>query len=298
LIKKLIYSIVKLILIFEKIVFFFTKKKFSYLIHEYLDQNVKHEIIFSGKKILFCGASYKAYVRASTLFTKEKDTINWIDKFNSDKIFWDIGANVGIYSLYGSKIHENLKVVSFEPSFNNLQLLSRNIFLNNMNQRIKICQLPIIDKKIGLENFNEFFLEQGSSGFHYHDGHVDMPKNKKIPKLQNQSLIIATNLDFYYENKILDIPNYIKIDVDGIEYDIIKSGEKIFSNDKVESCLIEINLSNYEAANKIYEIMKSYGFVHTNDHGYTIFKNYKSIKNNSEYYIEDYSYNEIFIKKK
>jgi FkbM family methyltransferase len=167
-----------------------------------------------------------------------------------------------------------------------------------MSHRIKICQLPLINKKIGFENFNEFSLQQGSSGFHYNDSFVDMPTHKKLPKLQNQSLIFATNLDFYYENKILDIPNYIKMDVDGIEYDIIKSGEKIFSDEKLESCLIEINLSNFENSNKIYEIMKSYGFVHTNDHGYTIFNNYKSIKNNSEYLIQDHSYNEIFIKKK
>jgi len=89
--KKIIYFIIKLILIFEKFVFFLTKKKFSYLIYEYLDQNVTHEINFLEKKILFCGASYKAFVRASTLFTKEKDTIKWIDKFDNDKIFWDIG---------------------------------------------------------------------------------------------------------------------------------------------------------------------------------------------------------------
>jgi hypothetical protein len=50
--KKIIYFIIKLILIFEKFVFFLTKKKFSYLIYEYLDQNVTHEINFLEKKIL------------------------------------------------------------------------------------------------------------------------------------------------------------------------------------------------------------------------------------------------------
>lgn len=293
--KTLIFSFLKLILIIEKFQFKFTKKKFSYYIHEYLDQNTIHEVIFSEKKIFFCGASYKSFVRASTLFTKEKDTINWINKFDSDKTFWDIGANVGLYSLYGAKINDKLNVVCFEPSFNNLQLLTRNVFLNNMSERIKICQLPIINKNMGLQIFNDFSNEQGSSGFHFSQGFVELYNKKK--KLKNQFSILATNLNFYYENKILDIPNYIKIDIDGDEYDIIKSGEKIFKNKKLESCLIEINLSNYENSCKIYEIMKKFGFIHTNDKGFSILNYYRLEERRKEFSKEGISYNEIFVKK-
>ena len=39
-------------------------------------------------------------MRAETLFTKEPDMIDWIDSFPEDFVLWDIGANVGIYSIY------------------------------------------------------------------------------------------------------------------------------------------------------------------------------------------------------
>ena len=38
--------------------------------------------------------------RADTVLTKELDTIGWIDEFDEGSVFWDIGANVGVYSLY------------------------------------------------------------------------------------------------------------------------------------------------------------------------------------------------------
>ena len=40
--------------------------------------------------------------RAQTLYSKEPGTIKWIDGFKKMKFFWDIGSNVGIYSLYAS----------------------------------------------------------------------------------------------------------------------------------------------------------------------------------------------------
>ena len=54
--------------------------------------------------------------RVDTLLSKEPETIKWIDEFDGEKkIFWDIGANVGIYSIYAVVKHQNIEVVSFEP---------------------------------------------------------------------------------------------------------------------------------------------------------------------------------------
>jgi hypothetical protein len=40
--------------------------------------------------------------RANTLLTKEPDTIEWINSFEKEDVFWDIGANNGNYSLYAA----------------------------------------------------------------------------------------------------------------------------------------------------------------------------------------------------
>ena len=50
-------------------------------------------------------------------------------------VFFDIGANTGIYSIYAGIQKSKLKVFTFEPSATNLALLSRNIFLNNLSKK-------------------------------------------------------------------------------------------------------------------------------------------------------------------
>ena len=82
--------------------------------------------------------------RFRTLLTKEPETITWINSFMKDSVFWDIGANIGIYSLYASLI-EGIKVVSFEPSSFNYFLLNKNIFLNNKDKNIQALNIAFSD---------------------------------------------------------------------------------------------------------------------------------------------------------
>ena len=57
-------------------------------------------------------------------------------------IFWDIGANVGLYSIYAAKL-KNCEVYAFEPSVFNLEVLSKNIFLNKLTDNITTISLPL-----------------------------------------------------------------------------------------------------------------------------------------------------------
>ncbi len=59
--------------------------------------------------------------RVKTFFTQEPETLEWINSFNDKTkiIFWDIGANIGLYSIYATTRHSDIEVVSFEPSTNN-----------------------------------------------------------------------------------------------------------------------------------------------------------------------------------
>ena len=58
--------------------------------------------------------------------------------------FWDIGANVGLYSIYAAK-KKNLRVIAFEPSVFNLELLARNLFLNDLQDKVTIAPLALSD---------------------------------------------------------------------------------------------------------------------------------------------------------
>src|SRR5689334_3764195 len=87
----------------------------------------------SGVIKFFCPGPMPEW-RAQTLFTKEPETLEWIDGFDPDSVFWDIGANVGIYTIYAGS--RKLRVNAFEPSSANYYLLNRNIEINGFDDRV------------------------------------------------------------------------------------------------------------------------------------------------------------------
>ena len=80
--------------------------------------------------------------RATTFASKEPETLQWIDRMSATDVFWDIGANIGLYSIYAAK-RRGLQVFSFEPSVFNLELLARNCALNKVVSRVTIIPLAL-----------------------------------------------------------------------------------------------------------------------------------------------------------
>ena len=82
--------------------------------------------------------------RVESFSTKEPETLKWIDCFPKNTVLWDIGANVGLYSIYAAK-KKNCRVVAFEPSVFNLELLARNLFMNNLQDQVTIAPIALSD---------------------------------------------------------------------------------------------------------------------------------------------------------
>src|SRR5262249_45367950 len=73
--------------------------------------------------------------RADSALSKEADMIQWIDSFDDGAVFWDIGANVGVFSLYAG-VRQRVSVLAFEPLAANFHVLTRNIQLNQLCDRV------------------------------------------------------------------------------------------------------------------------------------------------------------------
>ena len=185
-------------------------------------------------KLQFCTPNDISKWRATSFSTKEPETLEWIDSIPRESVFWDIGANVGIYSVYAAK-KQSCRVFSFEPSVFNLELLARNIFLNNLTEFITIVPLPLTDK-LAISNLNLTSTAWGGAMSTFdqsygHDGNT-MEKVFVIPTLGISMSDAITLL------KIPE-PDYIKMDVDGIEHLILKGGMLVL--EKTKGVLIEIN---------------------------------------------------------
>ena len=77
------------------------------------------------------------HYRCSSFNEKEPETLDWIDRYlKKNDFFLDIGANVGLYSIYGALREPSARVIALEPEYSNLHLLRDNIAANNLQNRI------------------------------------------------------------------------------------------------------------------------------------------------------------------
>ena len=136
-------------------------------------------------------------------------------------------------------------------------MLSRNISINNLENKIKIISLPLSNLPNNFFKMNESnFVEGGAlntfkENFNF-EGKVFEPKSKYS--------MLGTSINYLLENKILDVPDYIKIDVDGTEHLILKGADKFLNNKKIKSLSIEINENFKEQYDETIKIMRENGF--------------------------------------
>ena len=95
--------------------------------------------------------------RSNTILTKEPETIEWINNFKQKDVLYDIGANIGVFSLFASK--KKIKVLAFEPAFHNFKKLKKNIKLNKVNN----CKPHLI--ALSNKNYSEdFYFNSNETG--------------------------------------------------------------------------------------------------------------------------------------
>jgi len=87
-------------------------------------------------KIRFLNHGRRSCWRARTTLTKEPDSIAWIDAMEPGSVFWDIGANVGVLTLYAAT-RGDLDVWAFEPAAVKYYNLVANCELNRLEKRVR-----------------------------------------------------------------------------------------------------------------------------------------------------------------
>ena len=195
--------------------------------------------------------------RARSIATKEPDTISWIESFNSDDVLWDIGANVGTFSVYAAKRHPKGQVVAFEPSVLNLELLARNLHINGVSDGVVIVPLPLTDNE-RIADFNMSYLERG--GAHSSFG-VDFGQNGRPLNTSFSYRIVGVSIDHLIEMAPLPVPNHIKIDVDGIEHLILAGARQVLRHPALRSILIEIDEEFESQTSSCRTILSEAGFI-------------------------------------
>ena len=189
---------------------------------------------------------------ANTL-DREADTTQWIDSFNKDDVFVDIGASMGVYSIYAGIRGHN--VISFEPLWSSYSVLCENIILNNIFDKVTPLNVALTDRT----RIEKLSISSADPGGSHNSLDVDVAQSTGVNSGINLKIMGGT-IDHIWNEFNLPIPNHIKIDVDGIEEKILYGGKSILSSSKVHSVLVEVSILETNQCNNVINFLGELGF--------------------------------------
>lgn len=218
-------------------------------------------------QIGFPGSEIRCLVRSDTESArvrkiKETWTAEWARGLPPGSIFYDIGANVGIMSLLAVEDREKgVRGLAFEPALTNFPSLVENIRLNDLESRLYPFAFGI-GEKTGFVNFNYQNITLGGALHSFGDIIPIKATRSTVPVLSVPTLCYS--LDDFVKISDVPFPTHVKIDVDGMEIQILRGGSDVLSDERVEEVQVEsVDFSEDQLTSAaIKDCMLRYGFRH------------------------------------
>lgn len=223
-------------------------------VEEYQTLEPRRVVRHGSAEVIYATPNAGTEWRVDTLFSKEPETIEWIAEFQTDEVLIDIGANVGMYTIWAAKTR-GVRVFAFEPESQNYALLYKNIVLNQLSKQVIAYCLALSDEAgYSLLHLNQF--EAGRSNHSYGE---EVDYNLEHRETEVSQGCIAATLDSLVMSGVVPMPRHIKIDVDGFEHKVLAGGARVLADTRLASVLIELN-TNLEQHRKIVTDMQALGF--------------------------------------
>ncbi len=214
-------------------------------------------IEFQGRGMTFFTPNGATLWRVESLFTKEPDTIDWIGGFAAGETLLDIGANVGMYTIFAAGTR-GTRVFAFEPESQNYAILNRNIHLNGLSSLVTAYCAALSDRP----GFAQLHLSMFVSGGSCHSYGAPLDHHNQPAVAQFAQGCIATTVDDLVAAGTMPVPAHIKIDVDGLEHKVIAGAAKTLADRGVRSVLVEINTAleeHWEIVDSLLALGFDYG---------------------------------------
>jgi FkbM family methyltransferase len=177
------------------------------------------------------GLKYYARFQDSWRFNKPFEPLTYeffMKNAKESDLFLDIGAHVGIYSI---KLAQKVsKVIALEPEPKNYGFLYKNVFINNLSNKVIPLPIAASDK----DGYADLCVRV-SSGAHTLEDSLNCKRKMKIIILRVDTLLRTLKIE-----KV----NMIKIDVEGHETRVIDGMYRLLSYNPPRVLVIEIQKKN------------------------------------------------------
>jgi|AGTN01.1.fsa_nt_gi methyltransferase, FkbM family len=175
----------------------------------------------------------------------EPDTNAWIASFGRDDVLFDVGANVGFYSLLAAAQGVR-RVYAFEPNPLSHAALVENIFANRFEETVVPLNVAVAER-MDMATFGLSSLEVGTVG-------------NEIGGGAYQLTVPAFSLDGFIRVMGIGAVTRLKIDVDGLEAAILKGSAELLGHPGLKSVLVEINDANASESGWMLAYLGGFGF--------------------------------------
>lgn len=187
--------------------------------------------------------------------TYEIGTLNIFQQIlKKEDVFYDIGANIGLMSLFMANRNRSVQVFSFEPEPTTFKLLQKNILLNAFDN-IRPFDFAIGANEAEEKIYANIGVNRGAASLVIKDSEEE-----------GVSVMVHT-LEYVIHTYQLPLPTIMKIDVEGYELEVLKGSVKILSGANAPVLCLEYSkdTTQHHDVSDIYDFVK-------NVNSYRVFK--------------------------
>lgn len=226
------------------------------IVAQYEKSSPAVKVAYGAHALVYATPNSTCLARVETLTSKEPHTLAWLESMPEGGALLDVGANVGMYTIFAAVVR-GAAVYAFEPESQNFSILCRNIALNGLGDRVTAWSAALSDE----QTFSKIFLSAFDAGGSCHAFGAPLNAFLETGTFPFAQGAYSTTIDAVVAAGAIPVPAYIKIDVDGIEHKVVAGALATLRNPSLKSVLIEINthLAEHRA---IMETLAAMGLIH------------------------------------
>ncbi len=187
-----------------------------------------------GSRLRFTAESFLELSRSQAI--AEGWTAHWVRNLPKGSVLWDVGANIGVFSLLAAENPNVDAVVAIEPAYFNYAAILRNTLLNRLSGKVTALAIGL-GEQTGGQTFKLQNLQPGGSMhafgdiYAFRDRSVDPAATYRCLCYRLDDLVAIPGLPF---------PTHVKIDIDGNEGSVLRGGDKTLADPRLRGLQIEV----------------------------------------------------------
>lgn len=203
---------------------------------------------------------HQEFVRVYTMLEREEGTVEWLRReLRPGDVLYDIGANIGAFTLYAASRLDDGLVYAFEPHLANAASLLRNVEINRRQTVVRVLSCPLSDE-VAMVDFDYEDLRAGTAFSHVAaSGGGEAQRSPHCSELK-----LATTIDRLLEDDVIRPADLVKIDIDGQELRVLKGmGGFLAGPNRPRAVQVEVSP---QGRSELLEFMRSCGLELSTEH--------------------------------